>query len=345
MMATLLIWRGRIRYFFEKHYLILRGLIKAVVAMATMMLLAGRFPEGFFSDKYWIFPAIAVICGVTPDAVSILAVVAVVGIEVWQISNVLAITILLMITIFFLLFGRKAKEQWYMLLSVPTLSVCHMGFSVPMVSALFAGPSMIPALIMGIILRFSLEGVAEYTATAQRVAGDANYLAPLQYLVDYLISNRSFLVALIVYTLTFIVIYYLRRANFRHAPQIAILVGAIVLYTMEMISNIIWELELNLILTSVLVIATMAIAYVFQFMHISLDYHGTRRLQFEDDEYYYYVTAIPKYNVAVGDKVITRILPEELEEEKADLKEEVEKVLAEEKQQSQSQSQSEEEKQ
>ena len=321
MMATLLIWRGRIRHFFESHYLILRGLIKAIVVTGMMMLLASRFPEGFFSDKYWIFPVVAVICGLTPDAI-----VAVVGIEVWQISNTLAITILLMIAIFFLLFGRKAKEQWYMLLSVPTLSVCHMGFSVPMVAALFAGPSMIPALIMGIILRFCLEGVAEYTATAQRALGDTNYLAPLQYLVDYLISNRSFVVALIVYTLTFIVIYYLRRANFRHAPQIAILVGAIVLYTLEMISNIIWELELNLILTSVLVIATMAIAYVFQFMHISLDYHGTRRLQFEDDEYYYHVTAIPKYNVAVGDKVITKILPEELEEEKADLKEEVEKV-------------------
>ena len=51
---------------------------------------------------------------------------------------------------------------------------------------------------------------------------------------------------MIVYTLTFVVVYLLRRANFKYAPQIAILVGSIVLYTMEMISNIIWELELNL---------------------------------------------------------------------------------------------------
>ena len=330
MMATLLVWRARIRHFFERHYLVIRGILKAIAVLIVLLLLTSRFPEGFFSDKMWIFPLIAVFSGFVPDGIAILGIVSVVGVEVWQVSMVQAIAMLFMIAIFFLLFGRKAKEQWYMLIAVPSLSACQMGFSVPVVAALFASPSLIPALVMGIIVRFSLDGVAEYTATAQRIAGDSNVVSPLKYLVDYLLTNRIFLVALIVYTLTFLVVYFLRRANFRYAPQIAILVGSIVLYTLEMISNIIWELELNLILTSVLVLVTMGIAYLFQFMHISLDYHGTRRLQFEDDEYYYYVTAVPKYNVAVGDKVVTKILPEEVAEVQAELKEEVEKALAEE---------------
>ncbi len=330
MMASLLILRGRIRHYFERHYTLIRGILKGIVVLIVLMLLTGRFPEGFFSGYKWIFPIVAVACGFLPDAIGILSIVAIVGIEVWQISTVQAVTLLMMIAIFFLLFGRKAKEQWYMLISVPTLSALHMGFSVPVVSALFAGPSLIPALVMGVIIRFSLEGVAEYTATAQRIAGDTNMFAPLQYLINYIISNRLLWVALIVYTLTFTVVYLLRKMNFKYSPQIAILVGSIVLYTLEMVSNIIWELELNLILTSLLVILTMGIAYLFQFMHISLDYHGTRKLQFEDDEYCYYVTAIPKYNVAVGDKVVTKILPEEVAEVTAELREEVEKALAEE---------------
>ena len=330
MMATLLILRGRVRHYFERHYTLIRGILKGIVVLIVLMLLTGRFPEGFFSDYKWVFPVVAVACGFLPDAIGILSIVAIVGVEVWQISSVQAITLLMMIAIFFLLFGRKAKDQWYMLISVPTLSALQMGFSVPVVAGLFAGPSLIPALVMGIIIRFSLEGVAEYTATAQRIAGDANMFAPLQYLVNYIASNRLLWVALIVYTLTFTVVYLLRRANFRFSPQIAILVGSVVLYTLEMVSNIIWELELNLILTSVLVLATMAIAYLFQFMHISLDYHGTRKLQFEDDEYYYYVSAIPKYNVAVGDKIVTKILPEDVAEVTAELREEVERALAEE---------------
>ena len=60
---------------------------------------------------------------------------------------------------------------------------------------------------------------------------------------------------------------------------------------------------------------------------MSLDYKGTRKLQFEDDEYYYYVTAIPKLKVAVVDKTVTRIVGEE--EENIDLKAELEKAAEE----------------
>lgn len=335
MMAKLLVWRGRIIHFYEKYYRVVRGGLRALTVLAALLLLSGRFPNGYFVDKQWIFILIAIVCGVLPDVVSITSIVLVVSIEVWNVSPVLACMILFGITVFFLLFGRKAREQWYIMLSIPTFSVMHMGFCVPVVAALFAGPSMLPALIMGILLRFSLDGVIEYTATAQRVVGsESGFLAPMQYLVDYLSHNLTLLVALIVYVLTFAVIYVLRRSNFRYAPQIAILVGNIVLFTLEMISNIVWDLELDLVLTSILVIVTMGIAYLVQFFRTSLDYHGTRRLQFEDDEYYYYVTAIPKYKVADDEKIVTKILPEDsVLEGHEDLKEELAKSVNEEKEQ------------
>lgn len=59
---------------------------------------------------------------------------------------------------------------------------------------------------------------------------------------------------------------------------------------------------------------------------LTLDYHGTRKLQFEDDEYYYYVTAVPKIKVAAVDKTVTRIVPDE-DDENQDLRSELEKEL------------------
>lgn len=43
---------------------------------------------------------------------------------------------------------------------------------------------------------------------------------------------------------------------------------------------------------------------VFQF---NLDYARTEKVQFEDDEYYYYVKAVPKMAVAVPEKRVKRI--------------------------------------
>ena len=39
------------------------------------------------------------------------------------------------------------------------------------------------------------------------------------------------------------------------------------------------------------------IAIIIQFLFFNLDYSRTERLQFEDDDYYYYVKAVPKISL------------------------------------------------
>ena len=43
-----------------------------------------------------------------------------------------------------------------------------------------------------------------------------------------------------------------------------------------------------------------------QFLFFNLDYSRTERLQFEDDEYYYYVKAVPKAVVSSTNKRVKR---------------------------------------
>ena len=45
-------------------------------------------------------------------------------------------------------------------------------------------------------------------------------------------------------------------------------------------------------------ILSMLIGFVLEFLFMNLDYARTERVQFEDDDYYYYVKAVPKKMVA-----------------------------------------------
>ena len=54
-------------------------------------------------------------------------------------------------------------------------------------------------------------------------------------------------------------------------------------------------------------IAAVVIGFIMEFFLFSVDYSRTERLQFEDDEYYYYVKAVPKINVANADVRIKHI--------------------------------------
>ncbi len=54
-------------------------------------------------------------------------------------------------------------------------------------------------------------------------------------------------------------------------------------------------------------ILSLVLAVVIQFFILSVDYTKTEFLQFEDDEYYYYVKAVPKMTVSLPEKRVKKI--------------------------------------
>ena len=51
----------------------------------------------------------------------------------------------------------------------------------------------------------------------------------------------------------------------------------------------------------------MCAACLFQFFRCIIDYTGVEYVEFEDDDYYYYVKAVPKASVTIPEKTVKRI--------------------------------------
>ena len=64
------------------------------------------------------------------------------------------------------------------------------------------------------------------------------------------------------------------------------------------------NLPANMLLVFAAVLASAVVGLILQFFFFNLDYTRTERVQFEDDEYYYYVKAIPKIYVANTEKKV-----------------------------------------
>ena len=326
MMMALLTLKSRLKGFYEKHYRILRCFGKAVLMIITLMIITSQLNYQAFLANHWIVLLLAVICAVTPDVASPLCAFLVTEIEVFQVSELIAVAILLIVLIYYLLFGRLANRQSVVLASVPVLSVLQISYLVPIVGGLFFSPVMIPALISSVFFYFVLCGVQEYALAASRMTQESTFFEPLKYLLDYLRGNLLLYTLLVAFVLTFICVYLIRRSKIQYASQIAILVGAILNLSILLFANIFLELNVDLLPMVVSIVVCVLIAYLIQFFRLTLDYHGTRKLQFEDDEYYYYVTAVPKIKVAAVDKTVTRIVPDE-DDENQDLRSELEKEL------------------
>ena len=124
--------------------------------------------------------------------------------------------------------------------------------------------------------------------------------------LNQLLGNREMYLVLAIMVVTLVIVYIIRRMSIEHAWAVAIIFGIL----FEAVGMIAGDMVLGISGKTVTIlvgsIISCVIAFGIQFLFFNLDYSRTERLQFEDDEYYYYVKAVPKAIVAGTDKKVTR---------------------------------------
>lgn len=330
MMMALLVLKTRLKGLYERHYKVIRSILKIFVSAGIFAVVLYNLP--FRPElKEYVVPLVimtALICGFIPDLAVMCLVLALVIYEISAVSMIAAFGFFVALTIYFLLFGRYTKTQSYIVVLIPVLSVFNLSYVVPVVAALFLPPVMIPACAVGVLVQYVITGIKNYEVISRSAVDTGNTMESLQYIVNYVLQNREMLIYMAAFAITYVLVFLIRKGRYNHASHVGILVGIVACMAGVISGDILYSIETD---TNKLLIGlafSALIAYVIQFFRMSLDYTGVRNLQFEDDEYFYYVKAVPKMKVAVVDKTVTRI-EEVVEDERIDLKEEIEKVLEE----------------
>lgn len=330
MMMALLVMKTRLKDFYEKHYKVIRSILKILVSAGMFAVVLYNLPFRPELKEYEVplVIMVALVCGFIPDLAALCFVLALTIYEISAVSLIAAFGFFIALTIYFLLFGRYTKTQSYIVALIPIFSVFNLSYAVPIVAALFLSPAMIPACVVGVLVQYVLMGVKEYEMISRSAVDTGNTMESLQYIVNYVIGNREMLIYMGVFAITYVFVFVIRKGRYNHASHVGILTGTVVCMAGVISGDILCSIQTNMNKLLVGLLLSALLAYIVQFFRMSLDYGGVRKLQFEDDEYFYYVKAVPKMKVAVTDKTVTRI-EEVMEEERIDLKEEIEKVLEE----------------
>ena len=115
------------------------------------------------------------------------------------------------------------------------------------------------------------------------------------------------IVVILAFSFTLIVVYLVRRLAIAHAWTIAIVAGVMVQMLALLVGNLMMDTEIGMVGIILGNVVAAGIAKIVEFLAFNLDYNRTESVQFEDDEYYYYVKAVPKINVSKTSKTVKRI--------------------------------------
>lgn len=306
MILRLLDFKESVKQLCEKYGMYIKVLFKLLAAFVVFSIINNEMGYNNTVNSIVIVAGLSVISALTPDAVFIVITMFLTVVHVYSISPVLAFVIIAMYMIIYFMYVRFAPKQVYIILILPVLYAVNIPYVSPLVCGIFMGPVSIISNIIGIFVYYMFRGIID-TARVSDGSSVSNTVNFFNIIVDNLRNNMYMFASMIIFSVVILVTYIIRRQKIKHAANIALLIASMISVVSFLIvsafikgSDTMFE-----ILTGSA--ASIVIAYIASFFRMSLDYSGTKHIQFEDDEYYYYVKAVPKLSVSAPDKQVKTI--------------------------------------
>lgn len=280
--------------------------IQFVLALTTFMFIGNNIGFMKIASNLAVTLALAVVCTFLPMTVTVVAAVLLTVLQFYTLSAGVAIVAVVLFLIMFILYFRFTPDKAVILLVTPIAFTLRIPMLIPIVYGLIGNPLCIVPIAFGTIAYYMVTYVKAYETTIKG-AGSSEMFTQLTAFAQQLFHNKEMWIVIIAMMLCLFVVYSVRRQSVDNAWKIGIISGGFVYVIVQVAGNIVMRANASYVALTVGMIVSILLAFVLEFFVFAVDYSRTETLQFEDDEYFYYVKAVPKVNVAAPEKTVKRI--------------------------------------
>ena len=303
MENALLELKGKLKMLYASYGSYLLVLFKFLLAFLVFEEINGLLPYVEGLDQIFVVLLASLICSIMPwNLMVFLGMGLIVG-QCYGIGIEIAGFALALIVIMVILYLRFTPQDALVLLLTPVAFSFGVPCLIPIGYGLTRTPSSAISAGFGAILYYFMELVSD-NASVLTGADKEEKIQNLQFLSDGLMKNQEMMVTIIAFVTVLVIVYVVRRLEVDQAWTLAIISGVLIevvgLFVGYLVLNVSGK-TLGLIIGNIL---SLLISFVIQFLFMNLDYARTERVQFEDDDYYYYVKAVPKKMVAVKEVTV-----------------------------------------
>lgn len=310
-MSALLEMRERLRDFYSKHEVYLVPLFKFLLALISLLCINGNIG---FMDKLSgniIIPlVVALMCSFLPMNFIVIISAAFVCGHLYAVSLECAIVAVALFLLMFILYFRFSPKDTVVVLLLPLCFALKIPYVIPIAVGLLSTPVSVVSVSCGTIVYYLIQYIKINSQTISTLETE-EAVAKFRYVIDGILGNKEMMITIVAFAAVVIAVYFIRRLSVDHAWTIAMCVGAVMGVVILLIGDLAYDTHISIGFLILGMIISLLLAKVLQFFAFNVDYSRTEYVQFEDDEYYYYVKAVPKNSVAqaqVKVKKITSVL-------------------------------------
>lgn len=306
-MTGFLVLKDKIVTFYNEHGALVRPVIKFLVTFVAFTLINSHIGYLEILDNQLMLLVAAIVLSFVPWSLIVVVFSGMVIADLYALTLEIAAVVLVLMIIMFLLFFRFSPRDGIFILLIPIAFYLRVPYVIPIAAGLMCSPASVVSVSFGTIVYYILNVVETNETVISNISSDKTSTAGIGTVVSMITGNKEMILTVVVFAVVLLIVYAIRRKSIDNAWMKAILIGGTVEFAALLVGSLILNTKVSILWLVIGTALSLVIAVILQFFVFSVDYTRVEHTQFEDDEYYYYVKAVPKLNVAEPEMNVKRI--------------------------------------
>ncbi|MBQ7615543.1 MAG: hypothetical protein IJU77_10895 [Butyrivibrio sp.] len=305
-MTSLLELKQYIKRFYIKYETYITYIWKFLLALVSILQINGKLGYMDALTNGAIVMMASLLCAILPpNFIVVIAAVFICG-HLYSLAAECALIAVIIFLLMFLLYFRFSPKDTLAVLLTPLFFFLHVPYVMPLAMGLMGTPTSVVSVAFGLIISYMIQYFSSNAASfgSDGVQEAAN---EFQSIIGGIIGNKEMMVMIAAFAVTLVLVYIIRRTSANYSWKIAIAAGSVALIVCILIGDIVTDSQISIPGVIIGTIVSALLMLVLEFFAFNLDYSRVEKVQFEDDEYYYYVKAVPKTTVSTPERKVKKI--------------------------------------
>ena len=305
-MTALLELRENLKKIYSRNEAFILPVIKFLLSFIVLSIINGKMGYMTKLDNMAIVLIVSLLCSFLPTGFMAFFAMMFAVLHMYALSIETAAVGLVVFLLLYLLFLRFTAKEALVVVLTPVLCMLKLPYVMPVAMGLIGTPASCVSVGCGVVVYYLLQTVITNAPTINSM-GAEEATAKLRLLIDGMLGNKAMLVTIAAFAITVIVVYLIRRMSVDHSWTIAMVAGVMIEVMILLVGDLMYDTNLSIVSALLGAVVTLIARKIIEFFRFCLDYSRTEKVQFEDDEYYYYVKAVPKMTVAAPTNTVKKI--------------------------------------
>lgn len=305
-MTALLELRENLKKIYSRNEAFILPVIKFLLSFIVLSIINGKMGYMTKLDNMAIVLIVSLLCSFLPTGFMAFFAMMFAVLHMYALSIETAAVGLVVFLLLYLLFLRFTAKEALVVVLTPVLCMLKLPYVMPVAMGLIGTPASCVSVGCGVVVYYLLQTVITNAPTINSM-GAEEATAKLRLLIDGMLGNKAMLVTIAAFAITVIVVYLIRRMSVDHSWTIAMVAGVMIEVMILLVGDLMYDTNLSIVSAPLGAVVTLIACKIIEFFRFCLDYSRTEKVQFEDDEYYYYVKAVPKMTVAAPTNTVKKI--------------------------------------